>query len=206
MPSDYQQSGLPFDSVGLRLNRFEESIHLLKSIFSEETVNFQGKYYTITGLQGLPKPLQRPHPPFYIGGGGQRVLSFAAREADIVGIAHKNSAHGLDLANTTSEPTAQKIAWVREAAGDRFSQLELSIMVFQTIATDRQEQVAQQVGGRFGLSSAQALQSVQLLIGTVEQIAEQLWMRRESYGISYIVITEEHIDAFAPVVARLHGQ
>lgn len=206
MPSDYQQSGLPFDSAGVRVSRFEEAIHVVKSILSEETVNFRGDYYTISGLRGLPVPMQRPHPPFYIGGGGKRVLSFAAREADIVGIAHKSGSHGLNLANTTAEPTEEKVAWVREAAGDRFSQLELSVMVFQTIVTDHREQVAQQIGARFGLAPAQALSSVQLLIGTVEQITEELWMRRERYGISYIVILEEHMESFAPIVARLNGK
>lgn len=206
MPSDYQQTGLRFDSPGIRVSRFEESVRLFKNIFSEETVNFQGDHYTITNLQGLPKPAQRPHPPLYIGGGGQRVLSFAAREADIVGIAHKNSAHGLNLANTTSEPTAQKIAWVREAAGDRFSQLELSVMVFQTQITDQRDGVAAQMGQRVGLSAAQVLDSMQLLVGTVDQVAETLWTRRENFGISYIVVTEEQIEKFAPVVARLSGQ
>jgi len=79
-------------------------------------------------------------------------------------------------------------------------------MVFRTVITEHQEHAAQQVGTRFGLSGAQALNSVQLLIGTVEQIVEALWIRRESYGISYIVITEEQMDAFAPVVARLAGK
>lgn len=206
MPSDYQLTGLAFDSPGVRLNRFEESIHLLKALFSGEAVNFCGDYYSIHGLRNQPVSVQRPHPPFYIGGGGKRVLSFAAREADIVGIAHKNSGPRLDLANTTAEPTAQKIAWVREAAGERFAQLELSVMVFHTIVTEQREQVAQQVASRFGLSPMQALDSLQLLIGSVEQIAEELWTRREKYGISYIVVTEEQIDAFAPVVARLAGK
>jgi probable F420-dependent oxidoreductase len=206
LPSDYQQSGLIQDSVGTRLERFEEAIHLYKKLFHEEMVHFQGKYYTVTGAQGLPRPAQRPFPPIYIGGGGKRVLSFAAREANIVGIAHKNSAHGMDLANTTGEPTAQKIAWVREAAGERFNQLELSIMAFRVVVTNQRDQVAQQIGGRFGISPAQALDSMQLLIGTVDQITETLWQRRESYGLSYIVILEESLDAFAPIVARLTGK
>lgn len=206
LPSDYQQSGLVQDSVGIRLNRFEEAVHLYKQLFREGEVGFSGNYYTVTGAQGLPKPAQKPYPPLYIGGGGKRVLSFAAREANIIGIAHKNSAHGMDLANTTDEATTQKVAWVREAAGDRFNQLELSVMVFRVMVTDQREFVAQQVGGRFGISADQALSSVQLLIGTVDQIAENLWQRRERYGLSYIVITEEHLDTFAPVVARLAGK
>ncbi|HZO74083.1 MAG TPA: TIGR03621 family F420-dependent LLM class oxidoreductase [Ktedonobacteraceae bacterium] len=206
MPSDYQQAGLKFDSPGMRVSRFEEAIHLFKHIFSAETVNFQGEHYTITNLQGLPKPAQRPHPPIYIGGGGQRVLSFAAREADIVGIAHKSGTRGLNLANTTAEPTAQKIAWVREAAGERFARLELSVMVFQTHITEQRDRVAEQIGQRVGLSAAQVLDSMQLLVGTVDQVAETLWTRRETYGISYIVVTEEQIEKFAPVVARLAGK
>jgi probable F420-dependent oxidoreductase len=206
MPSDYELSGLPFDSAGIRLDRFEEAIHLLKAIFRGETVNFHGDYYSVTNLQGLPRPAQRPHPPIYIGGGGRRVLSFAAREANIVGIAHKNGKRGPDLANTTAEPTAQKIAWIREAAGDRFSQLELSVMIFHTLITDYRESAAHQIGTRLGLSGIQALESTQLLIGTVEQIVEALWTRRENFGISYIVVTEEQMDHFAPVVARLAGQ
>jgi probable F420-dependent oxidoreductase len=206
LPSDYQQSGLTQDSVGTRLNRFEEAVHLYKQLFSGEAVNFSGDFYNVTGLQGLPKPAQKPYPPLYIGGGGKRVLSFAAREANIIGIAHKNSAHGMDLANTTEEATMQKVAWVREAAGERFSQLELSVMVFRVALTDQRNRAAQQIGDRFKISGDQALDSTQLLIGTVEQIAADLWQRRERYGLSYIVITEEFIDAFAPVIARLAGK
>lgn len=206
LPSDYQQSGLVQDRVGIRLDRFEEAIHLYKDLFREETVDFSGSYYTVARAQGLPKPAQKPYPPLYIGGGGKRVLSFAAREADIVGIAHKNSAHGMDLANTTEDATLQKIAWVREAAGERFHQLELSVMVFRVMVTDQRKYAAQQVGSRFNISGDQALASVQLAIGTADQIAEDLWQRRERYGLSYIVITEEHLDMFAPVVARLAGK
>lgn len=205
-PTDYHLSGLPMDGAGVRISRFEEAIHLLKKLFLEEAVTFHGDYYTTTELQGLPKPTQKPHPPIYIGGGGRRVLSFAAREADIVGIAHKNGASQMDLANTTAEATDQKVRWIREAAGERFNKLELSVMIFHIVITDMRESAAHQVGQRFGLSTAQTLSSVQLLIGSIDQIVEELWMRRERFGISYIVITEGQIDAFAPVVARLAGK
>jgi len=207
LPTDYIKSGLPLDSAGIRVSRFEESIHLMKQLFTGEAVNFSGNFYTTKDLQGTPQTVQRPHPPMYIGGGGKRVLSFAAREADIIGIAHKNgSKHGLDLSNTTSEPTAEKIAWVRDAAGDRFPHLELSAMVFATAITDNRERTAERIGTNFGISGPQALDSVQLLIGTVDQIVADLWSRRERFGLSYIVIKEEHIDIFAPVVARLSGK
>lgn len=206
LPSDYQQSGIVQQSAGIRLERFEEAIDLYKRLFGSETVDFQGKHYSVTGAQGLPRPVQQPHPPIYIGGGGKRVLSFAAREANIVGIAHQNGPHGMDLATTTGEPTARKIAWVREAAGERFQHLELSVMAFRVVLTPQRTMVAQQIGGRFGLSAEQTLDSMQLLIGSAEQITETLWQRRERYGISYIVVLEEALEAFAPVVAQLAGR
>lgn len=206
LPTDYHKSGLPFESAGTRMSRFEESIHVLKQLWSEQPVTFRGEYYSITDLQGMPKPAHKPHPPIYIGGGGKRVLSFAAREADIVGVAHKSGPKGLNLEDTTAEATAQKIEWIREAAGERLKQLELSCKLFQVVITENRNQAAQKVGSRFGLSEAQALSSVQLLFGTVDHIVEELWARREMYGFSYIVVPDEHIDTFAPIVARLAGK
>lgn len=207
LPTDYTKSGLPLDPPGVRVSRFEEATHLIKLLFTEESVNFKGNFYAANDLQGSPKTFQQPHPPIYIGGGGKRVLSFAAREANIVGIAHKNgNKHGLDLSNTTSAPTAEKIAWVREAAGSRFPTLELSTMVFALALTDNRQRAAERIGTNFGLSSSQALDSVQLLIGTIDQVAEDLWTRREQFGISYIVVKEEQMTAFAPVIERLSGK
>ncbi len=205
LPTDYHKSGIPLESAGVRVSRFEEAVQLLKKIFTEDMVNFSGDYYTVRDLVGQPKPVQQ-HLPFYIGGGGKRVLSFASREADIIGIAHKSSAKGLDLTDTTAEPTAQKVAWIREAAGDRFDQLELSVMIFRAAITDRRRNAAQQIGARFGLSEDQTLDSLQLLIGTTDQVIEDLQIRRERFGTSYIVINEEQMEVFAPVVARLAGK
>lgn len=206
LPTDYVQSGIPLESAGVRVSRFEESVRLLKKVFAEDRVNFNGEYYTVRDLVCQPKPLQYPSIPLYIGGGGKRVLSFAAREANIVGIAHKNSAKGLDLANTTAEPTMQKVRWIQEAAGDRFAQLELSVMIFRAAITDQRCNAAQQIGARFGLSKEQTLDSLQLLIGTVDQVVADLQARRERFGTSYIVINEEQMEMFAPVVARLAGK
>ena len=95
---------------------------------------------------------------------------------------------------------------MREAAGDRFNDLELSVMIFRVAVTDQRERAVQQIAPRFGVTPEQALSSVQLLLGTTEQIAETLWTRRERFGISYIVINEEQMDIFAPVVAYLSGK
>jgi len=82
-PSDYQQLGIPFDPAGVRVSRFAEGLSIIKQVFTSETVTFSGKYYTMTALRLVPRPVQQPHPPILIGSAGRRMLTIAAREADI---------------------------------------------------------------------------------------------------------------------------
>lgn len=210
MPSDYHQTGIPFDEAGTRISRFEEALHIIKHYLTQEQVHFHGKYYAIADLEGRPKPIQRPYPPIYIGGGGKRMLSIAAREADIVGISPRNGAQGVDMSDATLEATARKMGWVREAAGERFEQLELSCIVFQVVLIDSQTPADQSVGASFGPPGTGAAhpmpRSVHVLIGSVDQIVDELLARREAYGFSYIQVIEHQLEAFAPVVARLAGK
>lgn len=205
LPENYERSGIPLDNPGVRIARMEESLHVMKGLFSDTAVTFAGKYYTLNNLQGLPKPIQKPYPPIYIGGGGKRVLSVAAREADIIGLTAivKPGGGDFDMANITAEATAQKMEWVRQAAGDRFSQLEINCFVFIMQVTDQREMVAGRMAPHFGLTPEQVLASPHCMIGTTEQLCTDLLYRREQFGISYITILKEHVDAFAPVVERL---
>lgn len=203
--ADYEQTGIAFESAGVRISRFEEALRLIKQLFVEEVVNFSGTFYTADQTKGLPIPVQKPHPPVYVGGGGQRVLSLAAREADIVGFAPKNSQKGLDFGDATARCTANKVEWVRAAAGERFTSLELSCIVFRVIVTNDRAQALQRAAGYMGLSGEEVAGSPHVLIGTTDQIAEDLQTRRSLYGISYIEVLEEYMELFAPVVARLAG-
>jgi probable F420-dependent oxidoreductase len=130
-PSDYETMGIPFESAGTRIDRLEEALAIIKAMFTGEMVNFSGKYYTIRETKGL-KSFQQPRPPIFIGGTGKRMLQLAAREADIVNIAPRMTAQGVDPTDATGEAIAQKVAWVREAAGERFAQLELCMLAFST--------------------------------------------------------------------------
>src|SRR5690606_9838810 len=85
MPSDYELAGIPFDRPSTRIDRLAEAVEVVKQLMGDEPCRFRGEHYRVEGLDGTPKPLQRPHPPILIGGGGRRVLTLAAREADIVG-------------------------------------------------------------------------------------------------------------------------
>ena len=209
---EYEQAGIPFEPARVRIARMEEAIQIVKGLFADGPVDFAGQYYTIAGLEGFPKPVQRPHPPLHVGGGGRYLLSVAAREADIIGFIPRArpDGQGQDIMDATPEALEQKIAWVREAAGERFADLELGILVAQVFTTEDREQAAQFIAttlaAGYNVSTAQILQAPYLLIGSIDQICEDLQVRRERYGISYISVFEQSLEALTPVIARLAGQ
>jgi probable F420-dependent oxidoreductase len=203
---DYTQTGISYDRPGVRISRFEEALHISKRFFMEETINFSGQYYQVTGLKGIPKPRQKPHPPIYIGGGGKRVLSIAAREADYVGLTARSTSRGIDWISATHEATLEKVAWLRDEAGERFSQLEIGVPIFVVVPTENREEVAQHMAPRFGLTPQQLLSCPHMLIGTIDQMVEELLRRRALYGISAIAVIESAVAAIAPLVAELAGK
>lgn len=208
MKTDYDAAGMTYDRPGVRIERLQESLAIIKGLFGEGPFSFSGKHYTITEHNGLPKPLQQPRPPILVGGGGRRVLSLAAREADIIGV-NFNLAPGRvnrEVMNTgDATSTAEKVRWIRDAAGARFDDLELNVTVFVAIVTDDQPAMVERIAPGFGMAPPELLQSPHALIGSVEEIADALVERRERFGFSYIVISGEGFEAFAPVVKKLAG-
>lgn len=202
---DYAGSGIQMDAPGIRVSRLIEAVQVIKGLFSDAPVDFSGTYYQVKGVQGTPKPVQRPYPPFFIGGGSRRILSFAGREADIVGLTPPSFGGGIDWSDVGSASTARQIEWVRQAAGDRFSALELNTLVFKVVITDHPRQAAEQIAVSLDVTPEQVLESIQFLVGTVEGICEEILMWRERFGISYVVVFEGDSDAFGPVVSRLAG-
>jgi probable F420-dependent oxidoreductase len=212
MKPEYEQAGIPFERASVRIASMEEAIRIIKGLFADGPIDFAGWYSTITGLEGFPKPVQRPHPPLHIGGGGQRLLSGCDREADSIGFLPRArpDGQGQDLMDATGEALEQKITWVREAAGARFADLELGILVAQVFTTEDREQAAHllatTLAAGYHVSTDQILQAPYLLIGSIDQICEDLQVRRERFGISYITVFEHSLEVLAPVVARLAGQ
>lgn len=211
MQSEYEQVGLAFDPPGIRIERMAEAVQIIKGLFSDEPLTFSGVYYRVAGMRGSPSPLQRPHPPILLGGSGKRILSVAAREADIVniiprGMVEPGSAQRIDLSDADTTSLARKVSWIREAAGERFQNLELNLFILDMALDDRREASVERLAHRFTLSREQIMNIPHLLVGTVDQIVERLQETRAEYGISYPVIFDEHMEQFAPVVARLANQ
>ena len=204
---EYEQIGLPFESAGVRIGRLEEALVIIKQFFTQNAVTFTGKHYRVTNLKAFPKPFQQPYPPLLMGGGGKRVLTLAGREADIVGLHLKVNGNGtVDAWERSEEALAQKVEWVRQAAGERFAAVELNLLIGSVVITENRRQAAERrarESGRSGGTAEQLLASPYLLIGSVEHIEEQIQRLRERHGISYLVVGSEDMESFAPVVARL---
>lgn len=205
--SEYEQTGIPFDAPGKRIRRLEEGVQVIKALWTEEHVTFSGAHYTITNLQGTPRPVQHPHPPILIGGGGKRLLSLAGRVADIVGFIPRMGEAGPDITDLTEAALQEKLTWVREAAGERFSQLELDLQMPGVAVTADRISAAQAIAKAQGLQADPelVLRAPYVLVGTVEQIIERLYTLRGRYGISYFVVPLSQMEQLSPVVARLAG-
>jgi probable F420-dependent oxidoreductase len=207
LKEEYDLSGIPFDPASVRIARLEEAVRLLKMLLRGERTSFSGEFYTVEGLQIPPAPVQKPHPPLVIGGGSKKILSLAAREADIVSITTRALPDGSkDAADMTAAATARKIEWVREAAGERFAEIELNTICPTVEITNDRRAVAERLAAELPVSADDVLESPAVLLGTVEEIVETLQERRERFGFSYVVILEPVIEAFAPVVERLTGK
>jgi alkanesulfonate monooxygenase SsuD/methylene tetrahydromethanopterin reductase-like flavin-dependent oxidoreductase (luciferase family) len=192
------------------VGRYEEAIHLLKKLFADGPVTHSGRYYNLDGLESMPKPVQRPHPPFMLAGGSKRTLSIAGREADIVTINPKVLPDGnnVDMLDATAAATTQKIEWIREAAGNRFDEIELSILVLEIVRTDEVDRPSDlhATGISELVAGDQPLQGIYVLAGSVNQLCEQVLANRERFGLSYVSVFEKDMEAFAPVVQRLVGK
>lgn len=208
LQGEYEAMGVPFDRAGVRLDRLEETIELLRASFGEGEVSIDGEHVHARGFEAVPKPVQRPMPPIMIGGGSPRILAIAGREADIVSLNFDNSSGKIGpqgVGSSTAELTEKKIGWVREGAGTRFDDIELEIAAYFTIVTDDAATMAGRMAGMFGLSVDEFRQHPHALIGSVDEICDALVERRERYGISYVTFGATAMESVAPVVARLAG-
>ena len=208
MATEYEAAGIPLDPPGERVDRLEESVAMLRRLFRDEPVHHAGHHYQLDGLVGRPRPITLGGPPIVIGGGGPRVLRLAARLADVVAI-NVNLRSGVMDASVfpdgTPDATDRKVGWIREAAADRIDDIELQVRVHLAMVTNDREAVLHELAPAFNLTPVQASATPHAMVGSVEQIADQLVAQRERWGISYLGVSGDQLDALAPVVARLSG-
>jgi len=217
---EYEDAGMRFDPAPVRIARLEETAIILKGLFGEGPFSFAGEHYTINELQGRPVPVQRPRPPIMIGGGGQKVLSAAARHADIVQLmpSNRGGKTSLDPSQFTAPAIEEKIGWIRDAAGSRFEEIELSAQLLECAVTDDPEKhlsdfadriasVTERMGGgRIDLGKEDLRQSPIVAVGPLDGVCQRLLETRNRFGISYFAAPiDGRPEVLAPVIERLAG-
>ena len=204
--ADHDAVGIELDPPGARLDRLEESLQVMLALFRGERVSHDGRYYRVGGVDGVPAPVQRPHPPLLVGGGGQRVLTLAGRIADIAGITLQQAADGA-LQRHGDEGSAyrlaQKVGWVRAgalAAGRDPDGIELQLSMVRVRVTAGT--AVHEWRSSLGAGDTPGYAT---LDGDPEQCVETLLKLREEHGVSYIHLGN-NLDAAAPIVAALAGR
>ncbi|MGI8999217.1 MAG: TIGR03621 family F420-dependent LLM class oxidoreductase [Candidatus Limnocylindria bacterium] len=203
---EYEAAGLPFDPPGDRLRRMQASMRMIRQALSEGRIDHEADdAYPAIHQDGLPTSVQRPHPPFLVGGGGPRLLAFAAREAHIIGIDPRSlPGGGGDPADITGAAVDRKIGWIREAAGARWAQLEINIALWEIDPKFHRRSGPPPLRSR-GISEAELPLSPHYLVGDTEKMVDTLLARRERWGISYVTLPATALEILAPVIARLAG-
>jgi probable F420-dependent oxidoreductase len=220
LAQEYENAGLRFDPAPVRIARLEETAIVLKGLFSEGPFSYTGHHFVVKELEGLPRPVQQPRPPIMIGGGGKRVLSVAARQADIVQLMPSNP-HGrslLDPSQFSPEAIEEKVGWIRDAAGRRFDDIELSAQLLECAVTERPDEylsdfaervatVTERMGGaRVSFDPDELHRSPIVAVGSLDDVCETLLETRRKYGISYFAApTDGRPEVMAQVIERLAG-
>jgi probable F420-dependent oxidoreductase len=209
MTADYERSGIDLDPASVRISRLDEALSVVTGLMGPEPFTFHGQHYQVDALDGEPKPVQQPHPPIIVGGGGPKVLAVAAKHAQIVGInanlQHGTPEHPETVRSLSAAATDEKLARLREAAGDGFEDLEIQTLTGFVHVTDDRAAIASGMAAAFDVDTDVALETPAALVGTIDEMCADLEARRDRWQMSYVVVPEEFSDAFAPVVARLAG-
>ena len=209
LTTDYEQLGIAYDRPGVRVERMMEALMLIRDLLSGERVNHSGPHYRLTNASCFPRPVQRPHPPLVVGGGSQRLLTFAGQLADVINVHTNLGAEQVvgdqSRADISSEAARRRFDWVREGAGSRLHQIELGLRIFAASVTNRPDAAAEELGRRWRLSAAELLESPYALVGSLDHITEGLLKRRQEFGATYFTWNEPEMEKMAPIVERLAG-
>jgi probable F420-dependent oxidoreductase len=208
LTTDYRQSGIPMDAPSVRVARLAESLAIMRALWRDGSATFSGAHYQVTDAPGTPVPVTPGGPPLVIGGGGRRVLTLAGEYADIVSVVPSLTAGYIGpevAAESVVEKYTDRVRWAREAAGERAGDLELQCWTVAVQVVPNADEVIASLAPLLGLTPEQVRAAPLALIGTAEEIVQQLRTRREDLGFSYIVVHEAEMDALAPVIAELAG-
>jgi probable F420-dependent oxidoreductase len=208
MRSEYEQAGIRFDSAGIRIARLEEFISVLKGLFGDEPFSFLGAHYRISDLDGTPKPVQRPHPPILVGGGGRKLLAVAARQADIIQVMPRIQGPGqpIDAGEFTAATYEDKIDHIKAVAGERFPDIELGTQLLLATVTDDPDSALAEFAAGYGIRGDDLRDSPLVAVGSLNQVCDKLLAVRDEYGMSYFACpVGARPSSLAPIIDKVAG-
>jgi probable F420-dependent oxidoreductase len=209
MSSDYDAISLPFDPPSVRISRLREAVGIIRTLLRGETCSSIGDFYRVDGLRIETAGTQAGSIPLLLAGSGDKMLTLAGEEADIVGV-NVNLGGGSwsnDVWKSASaQSTAMKLRTLDRSSASREVAPERQIVSHFTRVTEDRTAVLELLARQWNLPLAEVADSPHALVGTVDQIVDQLERLRQQDSFSYITVDATVMDEFAPVVRQLAGQ
>lgn len=203
---EFEAAGLAYERPGLRVGRLAEAVPIVQRLLAGEQLTSDGVYRLRDAALGIAPAQSKV--PIMVGGNGDRVLSVAARHADIVSLVGFTSgtrrAH-TDLSHFTWAGLADRLAFVADRAGGRSADIERSLLVQRVVVTNAAHVVAEELAAETSMPAETFLDSPFVLIGSEERITEQLTRLREEHGVTYVVVFESSAEALAQAFERLRS-
>jgi len=210
--TEFRQTGIPFPEIKPRLRMLDEALTCIRSLWTQEQTTFAGEFYQLKDSILAPKPVQKPHPPIVLGGGGKGLLRLAAKHADLINVMAAVGETGyISIANTLKFDDAafkEKVRFVRDESvkcGRERNAVKISHVVFQTMLVDSKEAgvaMATNVANMFGTTPDVVRQSPVFLIGTAEECGAELSRRAREWDLSEIVFSVQGGKAQMETIAR----
>jgi F420-dependent oxidoreductase-like protein len=202
--------GLPWDGVKGRLDRLDEACRIMRALWTQDETTFEGRHYRLVRARCDPKPVQRPHPPLWIGGGGERrTLRIAAKHADGVNFAGPGIGGGprLDPVEYFLHKKAVLEAHCRDVGRDP-SQIVLScgvnIMLWGRSAADVEARFAREAA-QTGMSEAErqrVISSMRSAIRTPDEATRHV-ERYLAAGATYVTVGRPTVEGLARFAAEV---
>ena len=197
--TEFDMTGIPFPPIAERLRMLDEALTCIRSLWTKEQTTFDGEFYHLKDAILWPKPVQKPHPPIIVGGGGKGLLRVAAKHADFVNISPDAGKRGHISLEKVKELTdaayREKIHFLREEAkrnGRSPEALRNSSFLFVFSLTDSNaaaRQMAEAMAPMFNLSPAEVLSSPLVLIGTPEDCIKELKRRQQNWDVTQFIFS-----------------
>ena len=215
MKWEFDHAEIAWEPFGKRVERLKATVERLHAEFASDGFPQQAALREEFGIPTL-RPVQHSGfggygPPLIVGGTGDRVLRLAGEYADIISVAGalqlKDQPPGTMRVATDVE-TNERVRFARECAGDRADDVEWHTLIQAVVPTEDREAAAGAMAARFGdvMSAGELLGTPFMLIGTVEEMAEQVLRNRDRYGFTYYTVHGPFMTAFAPVIDRVRAK